>query len=149
MVAKIVKNRGARWSIDAVRTLNRAYICDDLGDVVVREARDRGHVAELPVMGAHALPDCHQKRRVAVMAGFVNTVHEWWCDAVAPLTICPVTCGTYSVIAAISHQLWFGQGRGKYNCNKCSVRQWLLIGCAICVWLQKIPGTHCDYGRGK
>ncbi len=53
---RVNMERMSAGSIDAVCLLQLAHVARDLDDVVVRDALDRRHVAEFPVMGANALP---------------------------------------------------------------------------------------------
>ncbi|MDV7393005.1 hypothetical protein RZS08_16660, partial [Arthrospira platensis SPKY1] len=53
-----------------------ADVGGDVGNVIGRQAFDRRHVAELPVMGANALRHRHLKGGIAVMRRFVDLVQQ-------------------------------------------------------------------------
>lgn len=61
------------WSlVETVPLLLRTYVRDDVVDLIVVEAGDRGHVTKVPVMLPCTMKNCRAERIVAVMVGFVD-----------------------------------------------------------------------------
>ena len=77
--------------------MNAAHIGDDLCDLLIGEALLAGHVAEVPVMGAHTIPDREEKGAIGVMRGLVDLIDEGWA-LVSALTPDPMASSARSLI---------------------------------------------------
>jgi len=66
------------WPVsDAVGFLKLTNIAYDQADLLVRNFRQRGHIAKSPVMLLDTPPRGGEKRGISMMTGIINIVYEW------------------------------------------------------------------------
>src|SRR5690606_34192506 len=75
--------------------------CRDMSDLVRRQAGNRCHVAELPVVGAHTVRYRQLKGDIGVMTGFVDLMEHGW-PLVRALEVGPMASGTVLCVESLS-----------------------------------------------
>ena len=147
--------RFSSTSVDPVRALQLSHIGDDRTKFGIRQALfDRWHVAELPVMGQHAVSSRQHEGHVAVMRGLINAVDKGRRDTLLPGSIRTMAGGADSVVKGLA-LLGLRRKRGRDDnlghgrAHRCRTRASRRDHCGLLGAMTRdpIPARRCDDGH--
>lgn len=134
--------------VDPVGTLNLAHVGHDGFHLCLGNPFDRGHVAERPVVLAHAVAGGHHERPIAVVAGLIDLVDQRRARAFAPGSVGPMASRTFRLkcaranLGSLAQAIW--QVHGNHGVTAGS-RGWRIFGTPPHISADCCHCSHCRH----